>query len=537
VVVLGGLLALGAGRFLALRVEVAPLRAEGVGTVVEVVVQVAPEDRARVGRTAWLQGALTRGETTVVRLARGVDLDEQGRVRLEMVLEPGTYGLRVELKSGQGQGTGLWQGTVEVPRVEPGAALPQAAAPVVAGAATAPTPGPSGSVASAEPPPEPRSEAPAEGEPEAAAGAGRTEEAADSTRAAAQPAASPAPSPTEVAGAPAAAAPVAVAATSGTAPRGVEPPSASGTAARIETPAVAEAAGVLPPASAPAAVAPPVERAPTPRPGVPPQDLERWGSVQPGVVDLTVWVNDRGRPVRGLDRGAFRVELDGDPTALTDFGDATRVPLVLGVVAHVASETLVDLPALEGLLGRLAVQASDGRGSVYAVSASEQGASGRWDATADETAALLRPEAGSGRADLAQAVVAALDGLGHRSGRRVLVVVVDGGDSSERSGWRAAADAAEDAGIPVLVVGVEGGRLESSTRRGLERVVDASGGVAYFPRPTDAGLLELVSDLYADIVATTYDLRLPRPASGDTVKVKVEVLGGGTEVRHSRRIR
>jgi len=259
--------------------------------------------------------------------------------------------------------------------------------------------------------------------------------------------------------------------------------------------------------------------------------------VQPGVVDLTVWVNDRGRPVSGLDRGAFRVELDGDPTGITDFGDATRVPLVLGVVAHVAPETLASLPALEGLLGRLALQASDGRGTVYAVTASEQGASGRWDATPDETAALLRSGAGSGRADLAGAVVAALDGLGHRSGRRVLLVVVDGGDSSDRSGWRAAADAAEGAGIPVLAVGIEGGRLESSTRRGLERVVDASGGVAYFPRPTDAGLLELVSDLYADTVAATYDLRLPRPASGDSAKVKVEVLGGGTEARHSRRIR
>ncbi len=510
-----GLLALGASRPVAMRVEVAPLRAEGQGTAVEIVVQVAPEDRSRIGRTVWLQGELSRGGSTVVRLARGVELDAQGRVQLELTLEPGSYDLGIELQAGQGGVSGFWKGSAVVPRLEPGEAPPVTAAAVVAAARPAPapatSPAPEAAPASQDVPDRPA-------EP-ADVGEAPVAEPAAAAETTARLAPQPSLPPTTTAGRDSA--PEAASAASAPSPPSEAPPSPSPAPVAVPTPVPVVVAAA----------------APTPRPHPPLLDPDRWGADASDLADLTVWVEDRGRPVAGLERGAFRIELDGDQAAIEDFGDASRAPLYLGFVVHVAPETLNSLSGLQALLGRLAIQASGDRGSALVMADDSSGAAPIWGASADRVAALLRSSAEGGQVDLAGMVVAALNGLAERRGRRVLVVVADGGDGSERSGWKAAVDRAEGAGVPVLVVGVEGGRLESATRKGLERVVDASGGAAYFPRLSDSGLLELVADLYADTVAATYDLRVARPASGDASKVKVEVLGGQTEARHSRRLR
>ena len=530
-----GLLTVAAARPVAMRVEVAPLRAEGEGTAVELVIQVAPEDRARIGRTLWLQGELTRNGTTVVRLARGVELDEQGRVQLELTLEHASYNLRIELQAGQGGGSGFWQGRVVVPRMEPGETPPTpAAASAVAGKAPAAQVGGQGEpTGRSEPSPAPETAPTPESENARTtdiSAVGQQTAVPTVVEAPVQP--TPAP-PLTVASqghleAPSTAAVPAAAAAGGETrpePASAEPAPTPSTAA----PRVA-AAEVVAPTPAPAA-------APASRPEVPSRNLERWGTDAPGLWDLTVWVSDRGRPIGGLERGAFRVELNGDQAAIEDFGDASRAPLYLGFAVHVAPETLRRLPGLEALVGRLAIQASGEGGSALVAADDGSGSAPTWGASPDQVAALLRSSMGAGRIDLAGMIAAALDGLAGRRGRRVLVVVADGGDSAGRSGWKSAVDRAESAGIPILVVGVEGGRLESATRKGLERVEDASGGAAYFLRLNDSGLLELVADLYADTVAATYDLRVARPASGDAAKVKVEVLGGRTEVRHSRRLR
>ena len=62
----------------ALRVETAAIRAEGDGALIAVTVQVAPEDRSRLGRDVWVQCKLLRAGRRVQRLARALDLDERG---------------------------------------------------------------------------------------------------------------------------------------------------------------------------------------------------------------------------------------------------------------------------------------------------------------------------------------------------------------------------------------------------------------------------------------------------------------------------
>lgn len=105
-------------RLLAMRVETVPLRPVVADTVMSVVVQVAPEDRAGVGREALVRVELRRGNDVVDRAARTVAVDSDGRCTIDVEWPPGRYDLRVDLEAVTGGARGFWQGPVNVPRLE-----------------------------------------------------------------------------------------------------------------------------------------------------------------------------------------------------------------------------------------------------------------------------------------------------------------------------------------------------------------------------------------------------------------------------------
>ncbi len=121
--VLAAAAAAASGPLLALRVDVEPVRPAGADTVMEIAVQVAPEDRGRLGREAWLRIDLTTDGAVVDRVARPVDVDD-GRASVEAAWPPGTYHLRVDVESADGTLSGFWVTEVEVPRLAPQAPPP-----------------------------------------------------------------------------------------------------------------------------------------------------------------------------------------------------------------------------------------------------------------------------------------------------------------------------------------------------------------------------------------------------------------------------
>ncbi len=464
VVVLLGMLSIAATRFVAMRVEIEPVRPEGTATAAILVVQVAPEDRARIGRSGWLEGEIRRGDAVVARLARAAELDATGAVRLEMVLEPGSYEVKVELRSGSGRDSGIWEGTLRVPRLE------RAVEP------TPPTP----------PRPRPTPEPPPAVAAPAAAAAGGGQAAAPEV-------ASPVPE--------------------------VPAPAAEPT----EPPVVREAA------PQPVEVPAPPAAAPVPT---------GWAAAQAGLADLTVIVTDRDRPVLGLGGRDFELEVAGDPVVPEAVGGSGEAPLMLGFAVDTSASMAEELAEVRALAGRLSLRTSGGRGQVMLVRADEAPrVAADWGASSEELAAALTAVGTAEKSKLAALVTTALARFDGRTGRRVLLVVVDGGDSSSRAEWKEAADAAEGAGIPVLVIGFKGEALDDRTRSALERVADLSGGKDYWLTLRDTGLLSLVSEHFGDLLDASYAIRVRRPAGGQAEKLKVETLARGLDVRHSRKIR
>jgi hypothetical protein len=163
-----GSLSIAATRLVAMRVDIEALGAAGDKTAVEVGIQIAPEDRPVMGRRVVLQMELTRGERTVDRVARSIELDSNGRARIEVVWPPGVYDVRVEVERADGEESGLWLGKARVPQFEPEAtATPpttpptdDAAAVAAAGGAVTAAPPPPPPATDTVPGPEPSSQAP-----------------------------------------------------------------------------------------------------------------------------------------------------------------------------------------------------------------------------------------------------------------------------------------------------------------------------------------------------------------------------------------
>lgn len=154
-----GSLSIAATRLVAMRVDIEALGAAGEKTAVEVGIQIAPEDRSVIGRQVVLQMELTRDKTTIDRVAQSLELDSNGRARIEVVWPPGVYDVRVEVESANGEESGLWLGTTRVPRFEPEApGTPPAADPAAVAAA-------GGAAAAASPPPPPAADVVSDPEP------------------------------------------------------------------------------------------------------------------------------------------------------------------------------------------------------------------------------------------------------------------------------------------------------------------------------------------------------------------------------------
>lgn len=452
--VAAGLLVAAGPPLVALRVDLEPVEARGEVTALGVVVQVAPEDRARLGASAWVELELRRGRETVDRVSRAVEVDAQGRGRLEVLWLPGSYELDVEIRSARGDTRGLWSDRVTVPALGP---VP-------------------------EPMPEP------------------------------------------------------VASEAATPPHAEEPAAEPIQIAEITT---VEAAAVPEPTTAPAPTPEPLATAPAPRPRpeAPTPEPAPPRSEAPGeTVGVTVLVTRLQRPVASLGRETLSLKVDGDAVPVVALEGTGTAPLSLALAVDLSSSMAPHLAELGRLLGQLTLQVTSGNGSVSLVVA-EAGTRRAldWGAGPDAVVEALRSSGSEPRGDLAGMVTAAFTGLTNRPGRRLLLVVTDGGDTADRDGWRRAEEAAVAAAAPVLVVELPG--LEGRPAAALDRLVDACGGER-FAAPTDE-VLGTVLRHYGDLLEATCTVRFQRPAGtrSGPMKVRISTADDTLEVRHPKQVR
>lgn len=181
------------------------------------------------------------------------------------------------------------------------------------------------------------------------------------------------------------------------------------------------------------------------------------------LVRLLATVKDgNGALVGGLTKDDFRITDNGAPQEVAVFEQQTEQPLSVAILLDVSGSTAKDIRYETESLKKFA-RALFGSGNpkdqaaLYAFNHEVIKACGftRRLGRLEEAMRGLKPEAGT---SLYDAILLGAEEVGRREGRRVMIVITDGGDTTSRSNFHAAMEAAHknDAVIySILVVPIE----------------------------------------------------------------------------------
>jgi VWFA-related protein len=199
-------------------------------------------------------------------------------------------------------------------------------------------------------------------------------------------------------------------------------------------------------------------------------------------VELPVVVLDAaGRPVAGLPRDAFTVYEDGAEVGLDAFGTTAELPLSLGILVDTSGSMERSFPdvrrAVAGFAGELLRP-----GDAYFLSTFAFEARTELPWTEDPKAlegALDRVTPIGGTA-LHDAIVSSLEQFRGRRSRTALVLLSDGDDTTSRTSWDVALRFCRTARTPIFPVGLHIPVLDVFIRAHLKALAEATGGQAFF---------------------------------------------------------
>ncbi|HPW55810.1 MAG: VWA domain-containing protein [Thermoanaerobaculaceae bacterium] len=256
--------------------------------------------------------------------------------------------------------------------------------------------------------------------------------------------------------------------------------------------------------------------------------------LQVEVVELPVNVFDRaGVPVGYLDRDAFTVREDGQEVAIEAFGSTVDLPLNLGILVDTSGSMRESFAAVRHAVTGFASRLLRPQDSYFVMTFSfEPQVQLGWNADKSAIAPVLARLVPEGGTALNDAVVRGLELFRGRRGRSALVVLTDGDDTSSRTAREVTLRYVKTARTPVFPIGFQLSKLDFLLRQRLRDLAEVSGGELFLaPRSGD---LEAV---YARIDAQlrsqyllTY--RSPSSKSRDQFRaVSVEVKGEGLVAR------
>ncbi len=562
----------------AVRVEIESLAVGTGGTDVVLTVQISPEDRSRIGKNAMVRVTLDGDVPPRQSPLWAVRIEDDGSGRIETVWPPGEHALRVEIASPSGEHTGLWVGSVRIPGVETDAVGPEVESPApemvptpeakIDGAAAAASSviadAPSATpvieepvevsetieevvpeqavleteqnpelAQTQEPLPEPEVQVETEVASEVEPPPSIPDEVAIEVEAEVRESVRSVEAPMVVAGA--------VGTIAATAPETtVETPAEPETSVIVEPPPVADVADIEPdvatveplraespqpgvdPGTAIAPSPESSEEAPEPPPAAVAAALEAWAEADPATADLTVIARRENKPATGLAPSDFSLRVGGKDALIEEVGGSDRAPLQLGIAVDVATGSGAGWSQSGGRLFPLVQRARAGRGHVFFAA---DGRVGAWDGDPEDSRG---GGASATYGGLTSLIVDSLERFKGRRGRNFLIVVTDGRADADKAAWKAAIDAASNAGCPVLIIALWDDNFSQKIRKHLKTIADTSGGSLFLVQGSDQ--LDRAAERFGPMIDAGVALRFVVPP-GVVLPASVSVEGGDKELK------
>jgi Ca-activated chloride channel family protein len=246
---------------------------------------------------------------------------------------------------------------------------------------------------------------------------------------------------------------------------------------------------------------------------------------------ISIVTDSKGRFVSGLTEGDFHV-FEDDVTQPVSHLIGEGAPREVVVAVDMSSSMTEAMPQVRKAVRAFlsALRADDQltllafNDNVFTLARRETDAAARLRAVD-----RLAPWGGTALYDV---LLRAMDLLGHRKGRKVLVVFTDGEDQSSRSSLADVERRAEVNDAPIYMIGQGRATTDGKLRDVLQRLAHMSGGRAFH---TDR--LDELGPAFAEIVAELDNQYLLGYQPGNTARdgswrrIRVEVEGAGRKVR------
>jgi Ca-activated chloride channel family protein len=254
-------------------------------------------------------------------------------------------------------------------------------------------------------------------------------------------------------------------------------------------------------------------------------------SMCPSIKLLTTVTDGQGQPVTGLTASNFSLKEDGQsrPISLRSAGQAVAALSLALLIDSSSSLSSADLQsekdATKGLVAQLAVT------DQVAVYDFDSLGTLREDFTANRTAitAAIEASTNNGNTRLYDAVVAAAQAIAGRFGRRAIVVMTDGEDTSSSATLTQAINAARQAGAPVFTVGF--GSANSSL---LTQIANETGGLFVWAA-TGAGLQSILQAI-GPTLANQYEISYTTADNAVSHNIELTVTSGGQSATATRTV-
>ena len=207
--------------------------------------------------------------------------------------------------------------------------------------------------------------------------------------------------------------------------------------------------------------------------------------VDVNLIELPVTVSDQaGAPILQLEKKNFRVLEDGKPKTITNFDAATNLPINLGLLIDHSGSMKERMEATKKAASQFLTHIIKPRDRAFVAGFSFDAskdapfvsASG---SLAQQLAAVPDAEGGT---SLYDAIVTALYRFRGVAGRKALVILTDGEDTTSRVSYDDMLKYARSARVPLYFIGVGMSITDIGGTSKMKALAAESGGIAYFVR-------------------------------------------------------
>jgi VWFA-related protein len=250
--------------------------------------------------------------------------------------------------------------------------------------------------------------------------------------------------------------------------------------------------------------------------------------IEVNVVELPVAVSDAaGAPIQNLTQSSFTVLENGKPQKIESFNFAANLPISVGVlIDHSGSmeKRMEDAKQAASKFFRSIIRKNDRAFIGGFAMDPTRNAPFVSDVSLLDAQVSAIPNAGGGTS-LYDAIITGLYRFRNVQGRKALIVITDGDDTTSRMSYDDMLQYARASRVPLYFIGIGFGLGEFGGPAKMRSLAGESGGVAYFIRDVkqlDATYTQLEQDLRSQYLISYHAESTKKDQSYRTIEVKVD---------------